>query len=68
MRKDLSLKCSAWKGFIPRLSGSLQVPNKYWIQKKFGSEKNYGSEEILGTKKLFGPQKIWGSKKFGVKM
>ena len=53
MQHDLSLKCSAWKGFI-----------NFWSEKNFGSEKNVGSEKKFDLKKNLGTEKILGPKKF----
>ena len=61
--QDLSLKCSAWNGFINFASKKIQ--NKFWDRKNFGSEKNQG-QTILGQKFFF--EKNYGSKKkFDVK-
>ena len=45
-------------------SGSLQVRNKYWVQKKLLVQRTFGSEEILGPQKILGP-KTFESKEFG---
>ena len=52
IKKDLSLKCYGWKGFIPR------NPNKYWVRKNFGSEKNLVLKKFW-VRKHFGSRKIW---------
>ena len=65
--QDLGRKCSAWKGFIPRLQWKYSSPKQILCPKI-----NYGSEEILGPQKnlvlkTFGPKKLWIQKNFGLK-
>ena len=48
----LSLKCSAWKGFMKTI-----------FKKNVGSEK-----KILSEKKIWGSEKFWVRKKFGSKI
>ena len=46
--QNLNLKCSVWKGFIPRFLLKSPSPKKYWVQKKFYLKKIFGPNEILG--------------------
>ena len=62
-RQELSLKCSAWKGFIPIIQWKSSSPKQI-----MGLKKN-GSRVILGPKKNFGTtnflvQRNCGSKNF----
>ena len=57
-KQDLSLKWSAWKGFIPHLQWKSPSPKQ-----KFGQKKN-GSEKILGLK-TFDQKKLWVQKILG---
>ena len=62
--QDLSLKCSAWKGFIPRLEWKSPSPKQILCPKKFlGLMKYYGCEEILGPQKILILKNIWVLKK-----
>ena len=45
--QDLSLKCSAWKGFINT------------SKKKFGSKKNFWYEKIFWSEKIWGQNFFW---------
>ena len=58
-------KCSAWKDFIS--SGSLQVPNKYWVQRNFESSKILGLKTFelkeIVRQKIFTTQiNVWSQK------
>ena len=51
--QDLSLKCSAWKGFIPCLEWKSPSPKQILGPKNFsGPMKNFVSKEILGLKNI----------------
>ena len=69
--QDLSLKCSAWKGFIPCLEWKSPSPKQI-----LGRMKYYGSEEVLGPQKFWilknywvqkfvKPKQFWGAKSLG---
>ena len=76
----LSLKCSAWKGFIPRLKWKSPSPKQtLGPEKFFGPKKYYGSEEVLGpqqilnlktywVQKFVNPKQFWGPKSLGLKI
>ena len=63
-KQDLSLKCSAWKRFIPRVQWKSPSPKQTLGPKNFGSEKNSWSEFFFF--KNLGSEKILGSEIFGV--
>ena len=55
MKQDLSLKFSAWKGFIPRLEWMSPSPKQI-----------LGPEKLLVQWNIMGPNKFWVHKKFWV--
>ena len=61
-KQDLSLKCSAWKGFIPRLQWKSQRFQKN-IQSGKMFEKNFVFGKNLGLKQYW-VEKLLGLKKF----
>ena len=78
--QDLSLKCSAWKGFIPRLEWKSPSPKQILgPQKFFGPMKYHWSEDVLGRQKILNlknywvqkfvnPKQFWGPKSLGAKI
>ena len=67
-KQDLSLKCLAWKGFMPHLQWKSPSPKQILGPKKllvnFGSTQNVGSKNFwvkrnCGSKILFGQNEFW---------
>ena len=59
-KEDLSLKCSAWKGCIPRLEWKSSSPKQILGSEKF--LKKYGSKEVLGPPKILNLKNYWVQK------
>ena len=69
--QDLSLKCSAWKGFIPCLEWKSPSPKQILGRMKYyGSEEDLGPQHFFESKQLLGPKfvnpkQFWGPKSLG---
>ena len=68
VEQDLSLNCSAWKGFIPCLQWKSLRP-KQMLDPKFylGPLEYYGSENFLCPEQIFEEKNLWLEKIFGLK-